>query len=67
MHTVGSQYWNQVHGHTPEDVMKDEEGLQTMRTLALNMAWLIKCIEAGEREGIERPVYEKRLVTNFIK
>ncbi len=66
MHTVGSQYWNQVHGHTPEDVMKDEEGLQTMRTLALNMAWLIKCIEAGEREGIERPVYEKRLVTNFI-
>lgn len=66
MHTVGSQYWNQVHGHTPEDVMKDEEGLQTMRTLALNMAWLLKCIEAGEREGIERPVYEKRLVTNFI-
>lgn len=66
MHTVGSQYWNQVHGHTQEDVMKDEEGLQTMRTLALNMAWLLKCIEAGEMEGIERPVYEKRLVTNFI-
>ncbi len=67
MHTVGSQYWNQVHGHTPEDVMKDEEGLQTMRTLGENMAWLIKCIEAGDREGVERPVYEKRLVTNFIK
>lgn len=67
MHTVGSQYWNQVHGHTPEDVMKDEEGLQTMRTLGENMAWLIKCIEAGDREGIERPVYEKRLITNFIK
>ncbi len=66
MHTVGSQYWNQVHGRTPEDVLKDEEGLQTMRTLALNMAWLIKCMEAGDREGIERPVYEKRLVTNFI-
>lgn len=67
MHTVGSQYWNQVHGHTPEDVMKDEEGLQTMRTLGENMTWLIKCIEAGDREGVERPVYEKRLVTNFIK
>lgn len=67
MHTVGSQYWNQVHGHTPEDVMKDEEGLQTMRTLGENMAWLIKCIEAGDREGIERPAYEKRMVTNFIK
>lgn len=67
MHTVGSQYWNQVHGHTPEDVMKDEEGLQTMRTLGENMAWLIKCIEAGDREGVERPVYEKRLVTSFIK
>lgn len=67
MHTVGSQYWNQVHGNTPEDVMKDEEGLQTMRTLGENMAWLIKCIEAGDREGIERPVYEKRMVTNFIK
>ncbi len=67
MHTVGSQYWNQVHGNTPEDVMKDEEGLQTMRTLGENMAWLIKCIEAGDREGIERPVYEERKVTNFIK
>ncbi len=67
MHTVGSQYWNQVHGHTPEDVLKDEEGLQTMRTLAQNMAWLIKCIEEGDREGVERPVYEKRLVTNFIE
>ncbi len=67
MHTVGSQYWNQVHGHTPEDVLKDEEGLQTMRTLAQNMAWLIKCIEEGDREGVKRPVYEKRLVTNFIE
>ncbi len=66
MHTVGSQYWNQVHGHTSEDVRKDEEGLQTMRALGENMAWLIKCIEEGDRAGIERPVYEKRKVTNFI-
>ena len=67
MHTVGSQYWNQVHGHTPEDVRKDEEGLQTMRALGENMAWLIRCIEEGDRNGIERPVYEKRKVTNFIR
>ncbi len=67
MHTVGSQYWNQVHGHTPEDVRKDEEGLQTMRALGENMAWLIKCIEAGDKGGVERPRYEKRMVTNFIQ
>ena len=40
MHVVSSQYWNQVHGYTPEDVRKDAEGLQTMRTLAQNIAWL---------------------------
>ncbi len=66
MHVVGSQYWNQVHGFTPEDVRKDEEGLQTMRTLAQNMAWLLKCIDAGEEKGVEFPVYEKRISTHFI-
>lgn len=67
MHIVGSQYWNQVHGFTPEDVRKDEEGLQTMRTLAQNMAWLLKSIEAGRNAGIEPPVYEKRVSTHFIQ
>ena len=67
MPIVSSQYWNQVHGNTPEEVMQDEEGLQTMRTLAENMAWLIKCIEAGRRAGIELPEYEKRIGTNFIR
>lgn len=66
MHVVGSQYWNQVHGFTPEDVQKDEEGLQTMRTLAQNMAWLLKSIEAGKTQGLEQPVYEARIRTNFI-
>lgn len=66
MHTVGSQYWNQVHGFTPDDVRKDKEGLQTMRTLAQNMAWLLKCIEAGKEKGIDFPTYEPRQVTHFI-
>lgn len=67
MPVVSSQYWNQVHGLTPEDVKKDLEGLQTMRTLANNMAWLLKCIELGKQHGIERPVREQGVFTNFIR
>ena len=66
MQVVGSQYWNMVHGFTPEDVRKDAEGLQTMRTLAQNMAWLLKCIELGKKNGVEKPSYEKTTFTNFI-
>lgn len=66
MPVVPSQYWNQVHGFTPDDVRRDLEGMQTMRTLAKNMAWLLKCIEAGREMGIEAPVYENRVWTNFI-
>lgn len=66
MTVVGSQYWNQVHGFTPEDVRKDEEGLQTMRTLAQNMAWLLKNRDAGKTQGISCPDYEARMNTNFI-
>ncbi len=66
MVVVGSQYWNQVHGFTPEDVRKDEEGLQTMRTLAQNMAWLLQNRKAGEQNGVPFPQYEKRMQTNFI-
>lgn len=54
MTVVGSQYWNQVHGLTPEDVRKDEEGLQTMRTLAQNMAWLLKSVKAADRSNIKK-------------
>lgn len=67
MPIVTSQYWNQVHGKTPEQVVQDEEGMQTMRTLGMNMAWLLKCIEAGKKAGIERPEYEKKIATNYIR
>lgn len=67
MPIVSSQYWNSVHGFTPDDVRKDEEGLQTMRVLGQNMAWLLKCIENGKKAGIEKPTYEPRLRTHFIK
>lgn len=67
MPIVTSQYWNQVHGNTPEEVLKDEEGLQTMRTLGENMVWLLRCIEAGRAAGVKEPQYEPPLRTNFIR
>ncbi|MBD5129148.1 MAG: flavodoxin family protein [Ruminococcaceae bacterium] len=67
MPIVSSQYWNQVHGNTPEEVLRDEEGLQTMRTLGNNMAWLLKCIEAGKAAGVELPKREEFIRTNFIR
>lgn len=65
MQVVGSQYWNSVHGFTPDDVKKDKEGLQTMRTLGQNMAWLLKCIDLGRKNGITRPEYEPIQFTSF--
>lgn len=67
MPIVSSQYWNQVHGSTAEEVVKDEEGMQTMRTLGNNMAWLIKCIEAGKEKGINYPEREPVIRTNYIR
>ena len=67
MPVVPSQYWNQVHGSCAEDVKKDEEGMQTMRTLGNNMAWLLKCIEAGKEKGIVVPEREPAIRTNFIR
>jgi multimeric flavodoxin WrbA len=66
MPVAPSQYWNMVHGFTPEDVRKDEEGLQTMRTLGRNMAFLIKSIQLG-KEQFGLPEKEARVSTNFIK
>lgn len=66
MIVIGAQYWNQVHGFTPDDVRKDKEGLQTMRTLGQNMAWILQSIEAGKKAGIHKPVYEEPEMTNFI-
>ncbi|MGN1307498.1 MAG: flavodoxin family protein [Faecousia sp.] len=67
MPIVTSQYWNQVHGNTPEEVLQDEEGLQTMRTLGENMAWLLRCIAAGKAAGVPAPQYETPVRTNFIR
>ncbi len=66
MPVVSSQYWNSVHGYTPDDVRKDEEGLQTMRTLGKNMSFLIKSISLG-KEKFGLPEKESRIGTNFIR
>ena len=67
MPVVSSQYWNMVHGNSPEEVMEDKEGMQIMRTLGRNMAWLIRCIAAGKEQGIAPGPAEERARTNFIR
>ena len=67
MPLVGSQYWNMVHGSKPEDVLQDAEGMQTLRQLARNMAWLLKSIQAGRAAGLALPAQEERVRTNFIR
>lgn len=67
MPLVASRYWNMVHGGKPEEVMRDSEGLQIMRTLGKNMAWVLKSIEAGKNTGVEQPVAEDKVFTNFIR
>lgn len=67
MPIISSRYWNMVHGQTKEDVLKDEEGMQIMRILGRNMAYYLKCIEAGKEKGIKLPIKEKITFTNFIR
>lgn len=69
MPVVSSNYWPMVHGgqNCPDDVKKDLEGLQVMRTLGNNMAWILKCIDAGKKSGINYPTEEERIWTNFIR
>ena len=67
MPIVSSQYWNMVHGSTPDEVRQDLEGLQTMRTLGRNMAWLLKCLQLGKENGLDHPESEARIATNFIR
>lgn len=67
MPVVSSTYWNQVHGRVPEGVRKDEEGLQTMRHLAENMAWMLKCFALGREQGVPVPSYEPSIMTDFIR
>lgn len=66
MQIVGSNYWNEIHGNTAEEAAQDEEGLQTMRVLGNNMAWLLKCIQLGKENEVA-PVTEKKVWTNFIR
>ncbi len=67
MPVVSSQYWNMVFGSNGEQAERDEEGMQTMRTLANNMAWLIKCIKCGSENGVKLPEREATVRTNFVK
>jgi multimeric flavodoxin WrbA len=66
MPLVSSQYWNATHGNTPEEVRQDLEGMQIMRTLGRNMAWLLKCIEAA-KDTVPYPEREPWAMTNFIR
>lgn len=65
MPVVSSTYWNEVHGHTAADVERDKEGLQTMRNLGRNMAFLIKAI-AAQKEVSGIPGQEREVFTNFL-
>ena len=67
MPVMPSMYWNMVHGNTPEQVLEDKEGLQTMRVLGKNMSWMLKCIELGKTNGILPPTLEEKIRTNFIR
>ena len=66
MPVVSSTYWNNVHGNNKEEVLQDLEGMQTMYNLGKNMAWILKCIESGKQNNINKPV-NKTVKTNFIR
>ena len=66
MPVVSSTYWNNVFGRNPGEAEQDAEGLATMRNIGHNMAWLLRCIQAGAAAGIEPPVAE-HAHTNFIR
>ncbi len=67
MPVVSSQYWNLVHGNTPEEVRQDAEGMQTMRALGQSMAYLLRSFRAAADAGVPLPVREERVFTNFIR
>ena len=67
MPVVSGTYWNQVHGNTPDEVKQDLEGMQNMRAIGRNMAWLLKCIEAGKNAGVALPEQEEKIKTNYIR
>ena len=67
MPVVSSRYWNNVHGNAAEETEADAEGLWTMRQLGRNMAWMLRCLEAGRAAGVEPPTQEAGETTNFIR
>lgn len=67
MPIISGRYWNMVHGHCAEDAKKDLEGMQNMRILARNMAYYLKCIEAGKKAGVPLPEKEEVVFTDFIR
>lgn len=67
MPIVSSRYWNMVHGASAEQVQEDAEGLCTMRVLARNMAYMLRCQEAGKKAGVQLPKQEQKVFTNFIR
>ena len=67
MPVAGSTYWNMVHGRVPGEAALDEEGMQTMRNLARNLAWMMKCFALGAEQGIPLPAAQREHITNFIR
>ena len=67
MPVVSSQYWNMVHGRTPEEVSRDIEGLQTMAVLGQNMAWLLKSLSLSDKNNHPHPQLSAKQKTNFIR
>lgn len=67
MPIVASSYWNMVHGNSPDEVMQDLEGLQTLKNIGTNMAWMLKNIECGKANGISYPEVDRTCRTNFIR
>ncbi len=67
MPIASSTYWNMVHGLNAEDVPEDEEGMQTMRNLARNMVWMMRCFAEGRKNGVPLPNIEATACTNFIR
>ena len=66
MPVAGSTYWNMAHGLYPEEAPQDEEGMQTIRNLARNMIWMMRCFAAGKERGIPYPQTETSACTNFV-
>lgn len=62
-----SNYWNVIHGLVPDESKQDIEGLQIMRVLGNNMAWLLNLVENGKKTGIAEPEGENKILTNFVR